>query len=107
MRVLRGHSDDVRSVAFSRDGKWVVSGSDDHLVKIWDVATGAEVRSFEGVRFDSLKPQNLGWRCTVFLRAFCSSVLPGRSRRARQARLDQCSVLKDVSVRNLAPGKDS
>ena len=66
VRVLRGHSDDVRSVAFSRDGKWVVSGSDDHLVKIWDVATGAEVRSFEGVRFDSLKPQNVGWRCTVF-----------------------------------------
>ena len=50
-RVLRGHSEELNSVAFSRDGKWIVSGSDDHLVKIWDVATGAEVRTFKGVRF--------------------------------------------------------
>ena len=51
VRVLRGHSEALNSVAFSRDGKWIVSGSEDHFVKIWDVATGAEVRTFEGVRF--------------------------------------------------------
>ena len=51
MRTLTGHSDEVYSVAFSRDGEWIISGSEDHLVKIWDVATGAEVRSFERGRF--------------------------------------------------------
>ena len=42
-RVLRGHSVVVLSVAFSRDGKWIVSGSEDTLVKIWEAETGAEV----------------------------------------------------------------
>ena len=37
-------------IAFSRDGKRVVSGSDDGLVKIWNTETGAEVRCFVGVR---------------------------------------------------------
>ena len=46
---LTGHSRDVNVVAFSADGKRVVSGSDDRLVKIWDNDTGAEVRSFAGV----------------------------------------------------------
>ena len=45
-RTLRGHSEEVLSVAFSRDGKWIVSGSDDTLVKIWDAETGALVSSF-------------------------------------------------------------
>ena len=51
---VEGHSNDVYSVAFSPDSKRVVSGSHDNRVKIWDVETGAEVRSFVGVRW--------GWR---------------------------------------------
>ena len=39
----------VRSVAFSKDGKRIVSGSYDGIVKIWNAATGAEVSNFEGV----------------------------------------------------------
>ena len=50
MRTLTGHTDWVRSVAFSRDVTRIVSGSDDYLVKIWDVATGALVSSFVGLR---------------------------------------------------------
>ena len=46
---LAGHSDAVISVAFSPNGTRVC-GSGDNLVKIWDAATGAEVRSFVGVR---------------------------------------------------------
>jgi hypothetical protein len=42
--TLAGHSRAVLSVAFSRDGKRVASGSRDNLVKIWDIETGAEVR---------------------------------------------------------------
>ena len=45
MRTLTGHSHTVWSVAFSADTMRIVSGSYDHLVKIWNVETGAEVRS--------------------------------------------------------------
>ncbi|KAJ7462978.1 hypothetical protein FB451DRAFT_1495082, partial [Mycena latifolia] len=37
--VLRGHTACVTSVAFSPDGKWVVSGADDHTARIWDIET--------------------------------------------------------------------
>ncbi|RDB18601.1 Vegetative incompatibility protein HET-E-1 [Hypsizygus marmoreus] len=38
--VLTGHSDFVRSVSFSPDGKHIVSGSDDKTVRIWNAKTG-------------------------------------------------------------------
>jgi len=50
VHTLTGHSKFVYVVAFSPDGKRVVSGSGDNLVKIWDTATGALVSSFVGVR---------------------------------------------------------
>jgi len=46
--TLTGHTGQVRSVMFSPDGKRIVSGSEDNLVKIWDAATGAEVSSYGG-----------------------------------------------------------
>lgn len=39
MGPLQGHSNDVICVAFSDDGRWLVSGSDDHSVRIWNVLT--------------------------------------------------------------------
>ncbi|KAF7557010.1 hypothetical protein G7Z17_g1025 [Cylindrodendrum hubeiense] len=39
--TLAGHGDEVSSVAFSGDSGWLVSGSHDKTVKIWDAATGA------------------------------------------------------------------
>lgn len=36
-QVLIGHTDRIRSIAFSRDGHRLVSGSDDKTVRIWDV----------------------------------------------------------------------
>ena len=39
------HQGEVHSVAFSPDGKRIVSGAGDKLVKIWDAASGAEVIS--------------------------------------------------------------
>ena len=37
---LEKHSDGVRSVAFSPDGKKIVSGSDDCNILIWDAYSG-------------------------------------------------------------------
>jgi WD40 repeat protein len=42
--TLRGHSNKVTSVAYSPDGKHIVSGSFDSTVKIWDAQSGKEVR---------------------------------------------------------------
>ena len=46
--TLEGHSGAVYSVAFSSDGKRVVSGSKDRLVRIWNAETGDEVSSLGG-----------------------------------------------------------
>ncbi len=46
--VLRGHEAWVRSVAVTPDGKYVVSGSGDNTVRLWELATGQEVRRFTG-----------------------------------------------------------
>jgi WD40 repeat protein len=45
---LKGHRDDVKSVAVSPDGKWLASGSQNQTVKIWDLATGKEVHTLRG-----------------------------------------------------------
>ena len=39
-QICSGHKDFVLSVAFSPDGKWIISGSKDRTVQFWDPATG-------------------------------------------------------------------
>ena len=41
--TLLGHSDAIRSLTFSPDGKTLVSDSKDGTVKLWDVTVGAEL----------------------------------------------------------------
>ena len=45
---LRGHAGGVTSVAFSPDGRRIVSGSDDKTLKVWDVSTGQETFTLKG-----------------------------------------------------------
>ena len=46
--VQTGHSQSVTSVAFSPDGRTLASGSSDNTIKLWEVATGRELRTFSG-----------------------------------------------------------
>ncbi len=46
--VLKGHKDWVTSVAFSPDGKTVVSGSEDKTIRIWSIESGMNVRTLRG-----------------------------------------------------------
>ena len=46
--VLSGHTEHVRSLVFSLDGTFLVSGSEDKTIKLWDVQTGGVVKTFCG-----------------------------------------------------------
>jgi WD40 repeat protein/serine/threonine protein kinase len=46
--TLKGHTFQVRSVAFSLDGRRLASGSEDGTVKVWDSTTGKELCSGKG-----------------------------------------------------------
>ena len=46
---MQGHKNSVTSVAFSPDGKYIVSGSSDKTIRMWDAQTGKLVSDpFEG-----------------------------------------------------------
>jgi WD40 repeat protein/tRNA A-37 threonylcarbamoyl transferase component Bud32 len=47
-RTLSGHADKVTAVAFSADRGLLVAGAKDGAVKVWELATGLEVRSLVG-----------------------------------------------------------
>lgn len=48
LRTFSGHLGAVRSIAFSLDGKRIVSGGADGALKLWDADTGKELRTFNG-----------------------------------------------------------
>ncbi len=46
--VLRGHTDRIGRIAWSPDGSYLASPSDDRTIRIWDARSGACVRTLEG-----------------------------------------------------------
>jgi len=48
LKILIGHNYGVCSVAFSRDGRLIVTGSFDSTAKVWEVASGKELLTLKG-----------------------------------------------------------
>lgn len=43
-----GHSEKIEAIAYSADGRYVATGSSDRTIKIWEAATGRELRALNG-----------------------------------------------------------
>jgi WD40 repeat protein len=48
IRRLQGQSEDFRAIAFSSDGRFIVTGSYNKSARLWNSATGEEIRVFKG-----------------------------------------------------------
>src|SRR5258708_5526757 len=48
IREFKGHREWIWGVAFSSDGKYILTGSYDKPARLWDVQTGQELRRFAG-----------------------------------------------------------
>ena len=42
---MSGHARDVNHIAFGRGGRWILSGSNDGVILIWDIASGQQLVS--------------------------------------------------------------
>jgi len=78
-KALKGHTFDIRSTIFSNDGKWLLTGSADRNVRIYDPRTGALIRTLprfdDSVRSIALSPDKkslaiASWDKTVRLWSF-------------------------------------
>jgi len=61
LKTLKGHTKPVRSVAWSPDGKYIASGSDDNTVRIWDASSGKLLRTLEGHTFFVSSVFSVAW----------------------------------------------
>ena len=65
IRRFEGHTHTVNGIAFAADGKQVISGSSDGTIRVWDIATCAEVRQLPredlGVPVDDAEKEKGIW----------------------------------------------
>jgi WD40 repeat protein len=92
---LIGHKRAVRTVAYSRDGLRLATGSDDGSIIIWDLLTARVVRKLEGhvgpIRAAAFSPD---WRRIAFA---------GSAEATEQANFDDVGIVK---VWDLATGRE-
>ena len=62
--VLSNHTKTVRSLAFSLDGAFLVSGSNDNTANLWDIQTGGVIKTFHG-HTDSVLSVSISSDCTM------------------------------------------
>ena len=48
LRTLTGHTDMVKAVAVTPDGRCAVSASEDKTLKVWELGSGRELRTLTG-----------------------------------------------------------
>ncbi|MEL6945032.1 MAG: hypothetical protein AAFO82_20435, partial [Bacteroidota bacterium] len=48
LTVQLGHSDYVRSVSYSPNGRFLASASNDKTIKIWETSSGKLIRTLKG-----------------------------------------------------------
>ena len=66
--VLFGHTGEVNSLMFSSHGTFLVSGSYDYTVKLWDIQTGGVIKTFYGHTY---------WVWSVSISADCTRIASG------------------------------
>jgi ribosomal RNA-processing protein 9 len=49
-RKVDGHFDEVNCLAISPNGKYLVSGGKDRIVRVWDIHNQKQIQSFLGHR---------------------------------------------------------
>ena len=47
--VLKNKSNDVNSVCYSPDGRYLASGNSDCSIKIWKIESGAEIKTLKNL----------------------------------------------------------
>jgi len=48
IKTLKGHRDSLNSMVISNDGKFLVSGSADGAIRVWDIFKGECIKTFQG-----------------------------------------------------------
>jgi WD40 repeat protein/transcriptional regulator with XRE-family HTH domain len=48
VKIFTGHTNNVRDIVFTKDGQTMFTASDDGIPRMWEVATGKEIRQFVG-----------------------------------------------------------